>query len=262
MPIKETFSSFPVFDIESQLSDSDTSSANDSVLSAKYATKEDQDVAVFMAIAERLSIKSLLHLLQGHAQSQMMQFDEEKKKPVKPPKKMVKKRFRWAKAKDRVNVKEVVYKIESVKNYPLWWTDDEMGEMRQQAIDAVKYFRKKKKKYTEAIEAIATAPAYEDTPSNRALVEKAMKQLTKDSYARGLESHIVALLGEFRAETVNAVLSEQERCYYDRNTYDETAEYLRERSVEFSHLSHCFSQKMGECDHIEALKAMLAKWVK
>ena len=62
MPIKETFSSFPVFDIESQLSDSDTSSANDSVLSAKYATKEDQDVAVFMAIAERLSIKSLSHL--------------------------------------------------------------------------------------------------------------------------------------------------------------------------------------------------------
>lgn len=260
MPIKETFSSFPVFDVEIQASDSETS-CNDSVLGAKYATKEDQDVAVFMAIAERLSIQSLLHLLQGHAQSQMLHFEKEKK-PIKPPKKIVKKRFRWAKAKDKVNVQEKVYTIENIKDYPLWWSENEMSEMRQQAIEAVKYFRRKKSKYSEAVEAIATAPAYEDTPSNRAMVEKAMKQLTKDSFARGLESHIVALLGDFRTETVNAVLSQQERCYCDRYTYEETAEYLRECSVEYSHLSCCFSQKMGECDQIEALKAMLARWVK
>mmetsp|Transcript_46728 Transcript_46728/g.113872 ORF Transcript_46728/g.113872 Transcript_46728/m.113872 type:complete len:799 (-) Transcript_46728:118-2514(-) len=36
----------------------------------QYRTKEDQDVAVFLSLAQRMSLESLLHLLQGHVQSQ------------------------------------------------------------------------------------------------------------------------------------------------------------------------------------------------
>ena len=41
-----------------------------SVQREKYSTKLDQDVAVFMIIAEKLSVTSLVHLLQGHVRSQ------------------------------------------------------------------------------------------------------------------------------------------------------------------------------------------------
>jgi hypothetical protein len=43
----------------------------------KYRTKEDEDVAVFMNLAKRMSLKSLLHLLKGHVQSQTDQYSAE-----------------------------------------------------------------------------------------------------------------------------------------------------------------------------------------
>ncbi|KAL3910096.1 MAG: hypothetical protein SGILL_007825 [Bacillariaceae sp.] len=43
----------------------------------KYRTKEDEDVAVFMNLAKRMSLKSLLHLLKGHVQSQRDQYSTE-----------------------------------------------------------------------------------------------------------------------------------------------------------------------------------------
>jgi hypothetical protein len=43
----------------------------------KYHTKEDEDVAVFMNLAKRMSLKSLLHLLKGHVQSQRDQYSVE-----------------------------------------------------------------------------------------------------------------------------------------------------------------------------------------
>jgi hypothetical protein len=43
----------------------------------KYRTKEDEDVAVFMNLARRMSLKSLLHLLKGHVQSQRDQYSVE-----------------------------------------------------------------------------------------------------------------------------------------------------------------------------------------
>jgi hypothetical protein len=43
----------------------------------KYRTKEDEDVAVFMNLAKRMSLKSLLHLLKGHVQSQRDQYSVE-----------------------------------------------------------------------------------------------------------------------------------------------------------------------------------------
>ncbi|KAL3912793.1 MAG: hypothetical protein SGARI_000972, partial [Bacillariaceae sp.] len=45
--------------------------------SQKYRTKEDEDVAVFMNLAKRMSLKSLLHLLKGHVQSQRDEYSAE-----------------------------------------------------------------------------------------------------------------------------------------------------------------------------------------
>lgn len=43
----------------------------------RYRTKEDEDVAVFINLVKRMSLKSLLHLLQGHVYSQKSHFSEE-----------------------------------------------------------------------------------------------------------------------------------------------------------------------------------------
>jgi hypothetical protein len=63
------------------LSDESSESSDDETTiqrkTEQYHTKEDEDVAVFMNIAKRMDLKSLLHLLQGHVQSQNAQYAAE-----------------------------------------------------------------------------------------------------------------------------------------------------------------------------------------
>lgn len=218
-----------------------------------YATKEDRDVAVFMQIAERLSIQSLLHLLQGHAKSQVDSYNLDNVSVyTRKSGKRRKKKFRFAK---QLCVTKVV---ENTRDLPLWWSEVEMGEMRIQAIETVKYFRKYRAKFVHAVEILAEDPITDQTKQQIQRVERSMKQITKDSYARGLEAHIVPLFGELRSESVHAVLLQQERLAYTQAS-DRTLA-LAQISSQYSKLSRCFSRKMGECDHIEALKATLGRW--
>jgi hypothetical protein len=259
MPIKEKHTAFPTFDLSEYVSDFDNASDDDASISTKYQTKEDQDVAVFMAIAERLSMQSLLHLLQGHVRAVVNYMEE----PVAQQKRetvVVKKRFRFAE-ESNADVRCQVFEIESVKDeVDLWWSDDEMGKMRKKAIDVVKHFRKHKKKYSAAIEVIATDPVEEDTKKQKQKVEESMKLLTKESYARGLETHIVPLLGQLRTESVGAVLDEQEK--FAKASYDESCEAIAAVSSAYSQLSRMFAEKLGACDHVEALKSALARWTR
>jgi hypothetical protein len=119
----------------------------------------------------------------------------------------------------------------------------------------VKHFRKHRAKYIEAVEIIATVT------DDNFKVECSMKQVTRDSFARGLEVHIVDLLSKTRSDAVKAVLDEQRECKLCNDSYELTAESLRGQSLAYSKLCHDFARKVGECDHIEALKATLAHWV-
>lgn len=257
MPLKEKGKvAFPKFDLNEYVSD-DLNSDDDASMASKYQTKEDQDVAVFMAIAERLSMDSLLHLLQGHVRAvvNVMQEPVAARQVVTS---MVKKRFRWAE-ENNSDIYCQVFEVESVKEEEaLWWSDDEMGKMRNKAIEAVKHFRKHKMKYSQAIEIIATDPVEEDSKKQKQKVESSMKILIKESYARGLETHIVPLLGQLRSESVGAVLDEQDK--FVESSYEEASEAIAAVSSAYSQLSRMFAEKMGACDHVEALKAALAKW--
>ncbi|KAG7349087.1 hypothetical protein IV203_011684 [Nitzschia inconspicua] len=62
---------------DSSSSDEDEDSAAVQRKTERYRTKEDEDVAVFMNLAKRMSLKSLLHLLKGHVQSQRDQYSVE-----------------------------------------------------------------------------------------------------------------------------------------------------------------------------------------
>lgn len=261
-------------------------SDDDSEKREKYSTKEDQDVAVFMSIAERLPIQSLLFLLHGHVQAQqqnlnnqvlpssyveasriakLLEQEQQKQQQsstigpsgsdstsASPQHKTQRvKKFRFAEIRGGQDVRCIVHPVEDCKDLKeLWWSDSEMMDIRRQAIDAVKYFRKHRPDYLQAVENIA----------REIDVEENMKKLVQDCFARGLEAHIVALLSKTRSETVHAVLDEQRECKLCNDSYELTCESLRGQSMAYSQSNAKFARKMAECDQIEALKAILSKW--
>ena len=238
----------------------------------KYATKVDQDVAVFLAIAEHMSLKSLLHLLQGHVRSNAANVDTEcyqqyaefaelqessrtkklgatQQKPLKKQK-----QFRFAEITDH-QVRVVVHEIDSVKHIKdLWWKHDEMQSIRHELIDAVQFYRKHRRNYINSVEIVARG----NSPDH--VLETHMKYLTNDTYARGLESHVVRMLSENRSRTVKAVLAEQDECRLDKDNYETTADALRDASLVFSSMSTKFATRLGQCDEIDALKANMSRW--
>jgi len=164
------------------------------------------------------------------------------------------KQFRFALIAGGQQVRTVVHEIQSHKRMRhLWWSDEEMLAIRRQAIDVVKHFRKCKPQFSVAVERVATC-------SDTTVVEDSMKQLTRDSYARGLETHIVSFLAQARSDTVAAVLEEQKECRLCQDSYDLTAEALRGQSLAYSTTARTFALKMAGCDQIDALKATLSQW--
>jgi hypothetical protein len=272
---------FPRFDEESvapdleELSCSDSTDWSDdnSVNREKYTTKQDEDIAVFLSLTKQMSVKSLVFLLQNHARAMLIpQADLQQslqqhqssttrltgptrgKRP--PPKK--EKHFRFAEIqggqKVRVLVREFS-KSDPQDRGELWWTEAEQREMRLEALRTVRYFRRNKRGYSESVKILAES-AQED--ADDLLVDHHMKKLTEDSYARGLESHIVSMLSKLRKHTVWAVLNEQTAC--SGKPYTTSCECLRARSIVASEPGRTLAAKMAECDHVEALKASLSKW--
>lgn len=229
----------------------------------KYDSKEDEDVAVFMAIANKMSIKSLMHLMQGHARA--LNFPNDHLKSMaetvasssKPAKKPVKK-FRFDEEDGRV--KTITHTIDSLKQHKeLWISGEEMNDIRYDAIQAVNYFRTYEPLYSEAVETIANS--YRDTsPQAEMILEDAMRKIIQEGFARGLEPHIVSLLSNRRTELVRAVLAEQKECRMCKDSFEISSQCLREQSLAYSKQSTFFADKIAECDHIEALKACLSSW--
>ncbi|GAX16806.1 hypothetical protein FisN_5Hh178 [Fistulifera solaris] len=245
--------------VPSEISDSEEESDK----RKKYATKEDEDVAVFMAIANKMSIRSLMHLMQGHARALNLPSDyvetmaETVVSSGKPVRKIVKK-FRFD--EEDGSIKNHIHSIDSLKDFKdLWISGEEMNDIRYDAIQAVNYFRKYEPTYTEAVETIASS--YRDkSPQAEMILEDAMRKIIQESFARGLEPHIVSLLSDRRTELVRAVLAEQKECRMCKDSYEITSQCLREQSLAYSEQSTFFADKIAECDHIEALKACLSPW--
>ena len=196
MPIKESkyHLHFPDFNGTDYSSADDGSSCEVELAAAR---KEDQDVAVFMAIAEMLSMESLLHLLQGQAHAALADIAGDGYKPTRKEtrsKAPVKKRFRFAKDKRRRGVFCEIFEIESIKEMDLWWSDDESDEMRRRAVRTVKQTRQSTPEFTSSVETIVRAPLVENKSRRHThQVETAMKYLIGMSFivllCNGLQSH-------------------------------------------------------------------------
>jgi hypothetical protein len=239
----------------------------------KYRTKEDQDVAVFLSLAKRMSLKSVLHLLQAQAMAQNLPQESFAKYPAladdsnltttttkrtessfKKPLAKRQKQFRFAEVRDH-QVRVVVHEVESWKDMKeLWLRPEEAQAIRADLIQTVQFFRKNRPLYTLSVGIVAHSTEPES------IVEQHMRLLTEDSFARGLEAHIVNFLSANRKETVRAVLQEQSECKSSKDDHEMTSHCLREQSLAYSKLSTGFAEKMGRCDQIEALKASMSRW--
>jgi hypothetical protein len=265
---------FPDFGVpDGELTDSSDDESLVQQKEERYKTKEDQDVAVFMDLSKRMSMKSYLHILQGHVRTQNISpeylqhysaalsqsgatkspSDETETDMVKKPLPR-QKQFRWAEvANEKVRV--VVCEIESIKEEKsLWWTPEEMHAIRAELIDVVKFFRKRRPNYITSVETIARHTAQES------VIEDHMKKLTEDSFARGLEGHVVKMISDHRKNTIQAVLDEQKECRMCNDNAETTSHCMREQSLAYSQMSTRFAACMAKCDEIDALKANMSRW--
>lgn len=241
-------------------------------------SKEDADVAMFLACADRMSLKSLMFLLQGQARAQnlpeqyLQQYtplvqkkveDEEEKsrehtqtaqgeiKKATP----IKKQFRFAEMSGGKSVLVRKHYVDSYKSLPnLWWAPEEVHAIRLDAVETVRYYKQRRPDYRQWIEIVA------NNVENPQTIDSNLKNIANDSYARGLESHIVSMLSDVRKSTVMAVLEEQDDCRNACDGYDETAHCLREQSLAYSKMSAQFARKIGDCDCANAMKASISKW--
>jgi hypothetical protein len=259
--VENKFLPSPDADETSIMSEDDGGAAERVKSFEKFQSQEEQDVAVFMSLAKKMDISSLIFILQGHAKAQNLPASAQAQAAIKiSGKKAVKgpKQFRFAVANDDM-VKCVYHVVASVKeNTDMWWSDVEMKQIRGAAIQDVKYYRKYRSDFKQTVELLANAGVTNDGAFSEATIQANMKKLMEDSYARGLEVHIVNLLSDLRKETVRAVLEEQAECRMSGDSPDVTAESLREQSMAYTIQSRTFALKLAQCDQVEALKATLS----
>ena len=241
-------------------------------LENKYKVKEDEDVAVFLRIADRMSLSSLLHILQGHVRakndssmynSSQQQKKQKEEKVTKPP---VVKQFRWAVEDEQANdwkifkgeakVKVVTKEIEPYKHMKeLWFSKEEFNTIRGELLKTIMIFSKFRTDYLQKLEIV-----YKGEESND-IIENYMKQLTgEDSYVRGLESHMVSLVKQRRTKHSHEVLRQQRVCKTRGDDYTKFADCLRKQSLLHSTMLVKFAVRIGKCDEIEALTANMSHW--
>lgn len=273
---------FPEFSSAVEVTDSSSDEESVQQRDAEYQTKEDEDVAVFLNLTKRMSLQSLLHLLQGAARAQnnitdttsvdshpMMEYSvllsgsrRSSKKAEETatadagqqPGVVKQKKFRFAEISEN-RVREVVHPIESYKDVPgLWWTNEQMMEIRTDEIRVVKHFRKYRPQFIQSVETLVRA---NESP---AVLEQHMRHLTEESFARGLETHSVLCIRERRKSHIAAVLQEQQDCRDAGDSYELASHCIREQSIAYSQQLAAFAFRMAKCDHIEALKASMSSW--
>ena len=224
-----------------------------------------------------MSLQSLLHLLQGAAKAQNNILDDSENHMMEynvllsargglkgssaaaaggqsSPSMAKEKKFRFAEISEN-RVREVVHEIESYKDISeLWWSEQEMVEIRADKVRVVKHFRKYRPGFIQSVEILVKGN------ERKEVLEDHMRRLTEDSFARGLETHSVRCISDRRKSHIAAVLQEQEDCQESGDTYEVASHCLREQSLAYSQLLTDFALRMGKCDHIDALKASMSTW--
>ena len=296
MGLKDDNESFPHFDLEGLKDETfsldvfaadtprtDVSGETDFVkkfhkLEKAFHRKEDQDVAVFLALVDKMNVQSLLFILQGHARSmhnvhqgklqEALNGMKTKKTDSKSGKK-VQKKLRFAEImggeKVRVETKEIIHvnEISEEDKRIMWWSSREMRAMKQEAAKVVRFFRNHRPEYLASVSILCSL---HEPGMNDQVIEKHMKKLTQNSFPRGLECHIVPNLKACKDAAVQTLLLEQQQFradVYASDDWERIHAFWDEAGQKYAQAcASCsaFSLKIAECDHVEALKASLSSW--
>lgn len=242
------------------------------LVEAKYNSKEDEDVAVFMNLAKNLPVSSLLFLLQNSVKAQNfpLAYDLPQSQP-KPTRLSKVKKFRFAEISGGA-VRQVVHIIprnDEDCEAPLWWTEQETKQMRSGALYLVMAYRKSQElldSFSESIEYLADSYQHDKSSDDKhdLLLENHVKYLTSNKQAlplvRGLEIHIAPFFEESKQAYTEAVIDEQDLC--NGISYDESSARIRKAARSASIQSRSLARKIGLCDQIIALTACMASWDK
>lgn len=210
----------------------------------RYVEEEhDQDFTLFIQATDKLSMKSLVDMLQEKA-------EEQQHCPLKPVlvSDSTAPRRSPRGAEKRVHFDadaNVVCNVESWRHMSdLWISADEFEQIRAEKRQLVRYFRKNRPDYKEALNRLARE-------QNK---EKYFRKLL-DSNVRGLESRLIELLSSRRKATRKAVVRAQ-CCYHDDirgDDYDYAVERIRLSSLHHSQVLATFASNLAQVDHIDAL---------
>ena len=232
-------------------------------LEEKYSIKEDADVAVFLKIAERMPLKSLMHLLHGNVYARYHEeYDATTSAPAKRKNYTITvvpivKKFRWEQqAEDPEQIQVSVYEIEDIgSDKELWWNAQEMDNIKKDLIQTISFFRSCQLPYIRSLEVLA-----EGNETAKAKIEEHLKNLTKNSFARGLETHMLPYFAAEKKKIVRRVLHQQMICQDRGDAYDRASDCIRKQSLLHSGKSTTIANQFGQCDEIDALKANMSRW--
>eukprot|EP00977_Amphora_coffeiformis_P028899 scaffold37799_cov176-Amphora_coffeaeformis.AAC.3 len=246
---------FPEFDLPDAAEVTDMSSDEESVTQREeeFKTKEDQDVQG-AARAQNNIIDDDANPMMEYSVLLNSRRKIENKGATQSPPVAKQKKFRFAEVSDN-KVRAVVHEVESYKDIPeLWWSNEEMMEIRMDKVRVVKHFRKYRPNFLQSVEILVNGNEKKD------VLEDHMRRLTEDSFARGLETHSVRCISDRRKSHIHAVLQEQEDCRETGDTYEMASHCIREQSLAYSKLLTEFALRMAKCDQIDALKASMSVW--
>lgn len=224
--------------------------------------KEDSAVCDFRHTTEHMPLADILSVLEDEAKAKNVSLDYlkdytaiaelEDKRPAKSNRQT---KVRFAEDESTGELRLQVHPVECWKDMKdMWWNPQEMVSIRAENRRVASYFRRRRQDYVQNLEFVAL---YEEPQQ---VVADVLNVLVDDSYARGLEAHIVSLLSSTRQEAVRAVLDEQSQCHADKDDFNSICYSLREQLLLRSKLCTRFAEKMGQCDQLIATKASLASW--
>ena len=225
-------------------------------------SKDDRAVSSFLETTKQMPLTDILSMLENQAKAQNMSLGHLKEytaianlEGTRAAKSKRQKKLRFAEDEATGEVRTQIHQVDCWKDMKdIWWNPQEMFSIRAENHRIARYFRRRRRDYIQNIQFISL----HEEPQK--LLDGIVKELVEDSYARGLEGHIVKLLSSTRKLEVRAVLDEQLECQADNDDFDSTCYFLREQSLLHSKISSRLAEKMGQCDQIIALKSSLSPW--
>lgn len=224
---RKTTSVCPISTIQVDLLKSEESESDDhddipSDDQSGFDCKEDEDVAMFLSLVDKMALKSLLFILQNHARSMNNICEAQLQGALKNRsnllhnnriqhvKKFIIKKCRFAEISGG-QVRTVVHEIPLValgEEANVWWRTEEIEDTRREAHKGASRFLNRCPEYEESIRVLAGSFGSQD---DEMLLDQHIKLISKQDFPRGLESLICSIFLASRAQSIQAVLREQEK---------------------------------------------------